>query len=102
MRVRCINPRFRHIHFVTDATGAKTAKPIKEGDEFEVAGIPPSWKGFVIPVDGDERVTITNPAQPEEVEALKQEYREITGKPAHYTWDEDRLREKIAEAKGDQ
>jgi len=35
------------------------------------------------------------------LDSLKDEYKELTGKPAHHTWDAARIEEKIAEAKAE-
>lgn len=63
MKVKCINPKFNHVHWGTDANGKRTPKRIRVGDVFPVKSIPPEWKGMVVAVEGDEKpkVAVTNP-----------------------------------------
>lgn len=97
MKVRVISPRLVHVLCDIDEDGTRRLRRAKEGDEFEVKGIPSAWKGLVVPVDEEGRVVVTNPAQSERLKRLKEDYRERTGKAAHYTWDEAKLEEKLAE-----
>ena len=99
MLVKCISPRLRHIHFGTDGNGKRSPKRIRVGDTFPVKSIPPEWQGLVIPVEGGdvEKTPVTNPQEPDELAELKAEYKERTGVPPHYSWDAERIKEKLAE-----
>ena len=97
MKVKCISPRLNHVHFGTDGNGKRTPKRVRVGDVFSVKRIPKEWAGLVVAVDGDEKVAVTNPAQSDKLAELKEEYKERAGKPAHHSWDEEKLLEKLAE-----
>lgn len=55
MKVKCISPRFVHVHFATMGDGSKKPVRIRPGDTFEVKAIPAEWEGMVIPVDGEKK-----------------------------------------------
>lgn len=104
MLVKCISNRFNHIHWGTDASGKRSPKRIRPGDTFPVKAIPPEWEGMVVPVDGsskgggeEAKSAITNPAEGDELTALKAEYKAKTGTAAHHTWDADKIRAKLSE-----
>ena len=50
---------------------------------------------------GYDRRDMTAEDQADELDALRDEYKEVVGKRAYHAWDADTLREKIAEAKAE-
>lgn len=39
--------------------------------------------------------------EPDDLDRLKERYKAATGRPAHYSWDAERLREKLAEVEAE-
>lgn len=98
MKVKCISPRLNHVVFGTDGNGKTAPHRVRVGETFKVKGIPKEWEGLVVAV-GEEpaaKVAVTNPAD-EELNAMRESYKELTGNPAHHTWDKEKLAEKLAE-----
>lgn len=97
IEVRCMSKRLNHVVF--DENGANPRR-VKEGETFKVGKIPEAWKGLVAPLGQPEDlqpVAVVNPADDEELTALKAEYKEKLGKAAHHTWDAETIRQKLAE-----
>lgn len=106
MLVLCIDRRLNHVHFVKGKDGVMRQQKIVPGDVFPVEGIPPAWKGLVEEVldefteeEAFEGGLVVNPQDPEDLVALKKEYKALTGRPAHHLWSAEQIREKIAAAK---
>jgi len=100
MKVKCISPRLNHVVFGMDGSGKSQPHKIQVGDVFEVKAIPPEWRELVVSLDGSQasgKLAVTNPAEPEELTSLKAKFREAAGRPAHHTWDAEKIREKLEE-----
>jgi len=89
MRVRCTSARLNLV------LGGRRVQP---GEIFSVAAVPSKWQGLVEVLEDAPKAAIINPEQGNDLERLKAAYKEQTGKPAHYTWDAERIRTKLAEA----
>lgn len=100
MLVKCISPRLNHIVFGKDGNGKNKPHKVQVGETFKVKSIPASWRGLVVAVEGptpEAKVAVTNPAQDEELAALKAEYKEKAGRAAHHMWGVDEIKAKLAE-----
>lgn len=123
MKVKCISSRLNHIVFGKDGNGVVKPHRVQVGETFDVKSIPASWAGLVSAVDGgstaadadadadadgdgngdgngdgdgDGKIAVTNPADTE-LESLKAQYKEATGNAAHYSWNAEKIQEKLDE-----
>lgn len=98
MLVKCINPRLNHIVFGNDGNGKRQPHRVRVGETFEVKSIPAIWEGYVVAVEGGgNKAKITNPKESEELVGLRAEYKEASGKSAHWSWDEEAIKAKLVE-----